>query len=256
MLIPASIRLEDLEAQAKDTGNYWESLVFVILPLTFYWFLSYRKLIRHSANLKIFASTTEEIDLYWLRKLLIGLAVMIFTWAFELVYNLNVFSQLANGVYWSFSLYLAYYALKQEEIFALKTEEVEEIESLLIAEKRQLLSDEKMEELKANLLNFMNQEKPFLDSTLNLPKLAKMLQLSAHELSYLINEGLKDNFFGFVNKYRVTESQKLMADSKYSHLSMIGIAFEAGFNSKTAFNIAFKKYIGCSPSDYKKSLSA
>ncbi|WP_373493157.1 helix-turn-helix domain-containing protein, partial [Aquiflexum sp.] len=59
-------------------------------------------------------------------------------------------------------------------------------------------------------------------------------------------------FFELVNGYRVEESKNLMMDEKLNHLSMIGIAFEAGFSSKTAFNTAFKKHTGMTPSQFKK----
>jgi AraC-like DNA-binding protein len=79
------------------------------------------------------------------------------------------------------------------------------------------------------------------------------MQLSPHELSYLINVGFENNFYNFVNSYRVEESKTLLTSPKHQHLSMLGIAFEAGFNSKTAFYTAFKKMTGVSPTEFKTS---
>lgn len=76
--------------------------------------------------------------------------------------------------------------------------------------------------------------------------------LSVHELSALINEGFGENFAQFVNRHRVEESKTLLLSEKCAHLSMVGIAFEAGFNSKTAFNTAFKKLVGVSPTAYRE----
>jgi AraC-like DNA-binding protein len=99
----------------------------------------------------------------------------------------------------------------------------------------------------------MQSEKPFLDNELNLLKLAAHMQITIHTLSYVINEGYGENFAQYVNRYRVEEAKKLLDDPQVAHLSILGIAFDAGFNSKTVFNTTFKKITGLSPSEYKSS---
>jgi AraC-like DNA-binding protein len=73
-----------------------------------------------------------------------------------------------------------------------------------------------------------------------------MLQISIHELSYLINTSFNDNFFNSVNRYRIEESKRILTTPQYQHLSMVGLAFEA------AFNTAFKKMAGVSPTEFHK----
>jgi AraC-like DNA-binding protein len=114
-----------------------------------------------------------------------------------------------------------------------------------------LLNDEQLALLKEKLTHIMENDKPYLGSTLSLPKLTHKLHISTHELSYIINTGFTDNFFGFVNRYRVEESKRILTTPQYQHLSMVGIAFEAAFN--TAFNTAFKKMLGVSPTEFQKS---
>ncbi|MDO8898280.1 MAG: helix-turn-helix domain-containing protein, partial [Bacteroidales bacterium] len=58
----------------------------------------------------------------------------------------------------------------------------------------------------------------------------------------------------FVNEYRVNEVKKMLADPKYTHYSLLGIAFECGFSSKSTFNSVFKKFTRKTPSEYRKSL--
>lgn len=101
----------------------------------------------------------------------------------------------------------------------------------------------------------MQIEKPFLNSDLSLVKLAKRIDVSAHTLSYVINKGFNENFYQFINGYRITAAQKLILDSNMEHLSLLGIGFEVGFNSKTVFNTTFKKVTGKTPSEFKKSSS-
>ena len=100
----------------------------------------------------------------------------------------------------------------------------------------------------------MEKDKLFLDNDLNLPTVAEKLGISIHETSFLINDTTKDNFYNFINKYRVEEAKKLLTSSKIETLNILGIAYAAGFNSKTAFNTAFKKWVGVSPTNYIKEL--
>lgn len=100
----------------------------------------------------------------------------------------------------------------------------------------------------------MDAEKPFLNPNLNLPQLAKDLEIPSYQLSQVLNKNIELNFFDFINSYRVEEIKAKMADSKYDNLSLLGIAFESGFNTKSAFNRVFKKITGLTPSEYKKQL--
>jgi AraC-like DNA-binding protein len=98
----------------------------------------------------------------------------------------------------------------------------------------------------------MEKEKMYLDNDLNLPTIAEKLCISIHEASFLINETVGDNFYNFINKYRIEEAKRLLASTKIEQLNILGIAFASGFNSKTTFNTTFKRIVGISPSQYSK----
>ena len=72
----------------------------------------------------------------------------------------------------------------------------------------------------------------------------------------MINAGYDQNFFQFVNQYRIDEVKKQLIDPKNDHLSIVGIGFNSGFNSKTVFNTSFKQSVGMTPSEYRKTRSA
>ena len=108
---------------------------------------------------------------------------------------------------------------------------------------------------KERLIALMENEKPYLDTQLNLFKLAELHGSTVHELSSLINKGFNENFNQFINRYRVEESKKLLVSEQHQNLSMLGIAYEAGFNSKTVFNATFKKMVGKTPTEYRKTRS-
>src|SRR5690554_6403850 len=101
---------------------------------------------------------------------------------------------------------------------------------------------------------FIIANRPYLDSDLTLPKLAKDLNVTTHHLSQVINEMHGKNFFNFINKYRVAEVKRKIEDPKYKNYSLLGIAYESGFNSKSAFNRVFKSLTGKTPSQYWDSL--
>ncbi|WPU92856.1 FtsX-like permease family protein [Mucilaginibacter sabulilitoris] len=94
----------------------------------------------------------------------------------------------------------------------------------------------------------------YQDPELNLPLLAEKLNLPHHELSRIVNTVLKKSFSDFVNEFRVAEVIRKMQDPAYGHLTLLGIAFESGFSSKTNFNRTFKQMTGKSPAVYKLEL--
>jgi TolB-like protein/AraC-like DNA-binding protein len=102
------------------------------------------------------------------------------------------------------------------------------------------------------LLDHLNHNKPYLDPQMSLVKLSADIDLHSNKLSYLINEEFKMNYNEFINAYRLKEFKKKAVDEKYKHLSLLGLAFECGFNSKTVFNTFFKKKEGMSPKEWLK----
>jgi AraC-like DNA-binding protein len=116
------------------------------------------------------------------------------------------------------------------------------------------LNSDTANRIKTKLLNVMEREAPYTDSTLTLNSLARILEVSPHNLSEVINLHLKQNFFDFINNYRLQKVKKDLSDPQKSNLTFLAIAFEAGFNSKSSFNLIFKKHTGLTPSQYKSSL--
>lgn len=102
------------------------------------------------------------------------------------------------------------------------------------------------------LLLLMDQQQVFTQSKLSLAKLSKLLKLPERYVSYLINKNFEMNFHQFVNKYRVQEVLKKLHDPAQQHKTLLALALESGFNSKSAFNDVFKAQTGKSPSAYLK----
>jgi AraC-like DNA-binding protein len=114
------------------------------------------------------------------------------------------------------------------------------------------LTETKAKQFLTALQQLMESEKPYLNSELTLLQLAEMLVISPHNLSEIINTRQQQNFFDFVNSYRVEKARRDLIDPTKQHLKILSIAFEAGFNSKTAFNTIFKKFTNLTPSEYRQ----
>lgn len=100
----------------------------------------------------------------------------------------------------------------------------------------------------------IQQQELFTNPILNLRTLALELDLKEKELSRLINECGKVNFYQFINEYRIEKFKQLVQSSKFQQFSILGLASEAGFSSKSTFYAAFKKFEGMSPKQYENSI--
>ena len=121
-----------------------------------------------------------------------------------------------------------------------------------IVETSKLNSEEVSRYLSA-LYNLFEEHKPYLNTSLSLSSLAEQLNIHPNKLSWLINEHCGKNFNEFVNSYRLAAFKKKAHDPAYKHLTILGLAYESGFNSKTVFNAFFKKTTGMTPKSWIKS---
>lgn len=236
-------------------------LSLVVVQIAAYLFFSFRKLVRYRRNLDNITASPDSVSLNWLRYFLWGVLGMASIWFFELFLLPTPFNQSGwYPVFYLASVYaLGYFALRQKEVFPYSRKEAEAVGEIMneaetpATTRKLLFSEDKLQSLKASLLQKMEIDKPYLDPELNLPALARLMGVSVHEMSELINTGFGENFAQFVNRHRIEESKWLLVSEKHAHLSMVGIAFEAGFNSKTAFNTAFKKQVGMSPTKFQEN---
>tara|TARA_B100001939_G_scaffold297761_1_gene272410 strand:+ start:9898 stop:10896 length:999 start_codon:yes stop_codon:yes gene_type:complete len=101
----------------------------------------------------------------------------------------------------------------------------------------------------------MESKKPFKEEGITLQDLADRTGIPSHHLSMVINNDLSRNFFTFMNEYRVNEARRLMQNPVYKDYTLLAIGFEAGFQSKAAFNSAFKKHTGMVPGEFRKKIN-
>lgn len=105
--------------------------------------------------------------------------------------------------------------------------------------------------LSKRLKNYMECEKPYTNMDLTLKDLASALDTYPHYITQVLNTVFNQNFYDFINSYRIDEIQKRLHDPQYKNLTILAIAFDCGFNSKSTFNRIFKQKTGLTPSEYK-----
>lgn len=236
-------------------GNLIPLLGFTYLALTI------KKVFDFNKKLKDSYSQIEKLDLNWLTYLVFGTAIIwsiaVFSSALNLIYDERLFGNITIYIGLSFLLYsLGYKSLRQPEVVFL-TEKTTPLDNNSERRKSQKtyqksgLDETVATQHLSTLLDFMNNEKPYLNDEINLTELAKSLHISTHNLSEVINTKLNQNFYEFINKYRVEEAQKLILDEKYKNYSILAIGYEAGFSSKSVFYSAFKKFAGTTPTQFR-----
>jgi AraC-like DNA-binding protein len=114
-----------------------------------------------------------------------------------------------------------------------------------------LTSDDKGQMMN-KLTKLMEEEKPYFDPDLNLKQLAQRCGIPVHHLSQILNTGMKQNFYTYINNLRIEEAKRMLSDPDMQGMTVLQILYEVGFNSKSVFNTAFKKHTGKTPTAYRR----
>ncbi|MEO1051996.1 MAG: helix-turn-helix domain-containing protein [Bacteroidota bacterium] len=188
---------------------------------------------------------TPEIS--WTIQLLIGVSV--FCLAYFSNYVLRWTSYVTGPLLYAAVIYvLSFFVLRYYAIFT-KPQEQKKYKNLN-------LDEQQAEHYEKKLLKVMTDERPFLESDFSLSRLSDITSIPKHILSHIFSERLSQSFTDFSNQYRVEEAKKLLESTEHSHLKISSIAFESGFNTLSAFNTAFKKITGQTPSAYRKAVES
>jgi len=110
-----------------------------------------------------------------------------------------------------------------------------------------------IENRKESVSQFMEEKRPYLNPELNLNEMAQQLSMTRGQLSEVINVGFGKNFNDFINTYRIDSVKRMLLEGRHQQLSLVGIAYECGFNSKATFNRVFRKLTHTSPSEFLKN---
>ena len=252
---------EKLMVYNKEVSDFavFSIVLFItsIVSSIFYCIIAYRVAEKYGRLIDINLSYGENFNLNWIKFSILGMGLIFF-----LVFSFVVLGTLLNyEVYVKsnyfislfvilFICFIGFFGIRQRDVFASDLSLRSRIldSSFAPSYSKSGLKEEVAIEAHKKLIDFMNSQKPYLDPKLTLGGLSDMMKLSPNHLSQIINQYEKMNFRDFVNKYRVIEFE--MRAKQNSGYSIIALAFDAGFNSKSSFNISYKKFRDITPSQY------
>lgn len=260
--LPAEIKIEIETSEAfKDELFFPLTVAAIAISTQGYYVWGLLMIRAHEKRIKAYFSRTENIDLRWLKFLII--TAIIFYASISTLYAIDyVFSLMPYGALqltgFSFAsfyiLVLGFYGHKQGNIFTSHKLEIDLHKASDEVQESKLDSEE--EKFIRRLLDYMIHQKPFLDPELTLSLLSNQLRVTSEYLSAILNTRLKKNFFDFINHYRVEEFKARCKDPANRNLKLLSIAFDCGFNSKATFNRVFKNATGLTPSEYMEGITA
>lgn len=213
-------------------------------------------IINYRNQLKATHSNIERVDIRWLVSLVIGFLIITVTEAalacakllhlfigfhphwFEVIGLTGyyvVFVLVLALVFSSIRYFSGFVSVKQKELQK-KTSE-EKLLNAGFAEKIDML---------------MREHKPYLHPDITLDMLADILKIPSRDLSLVFSRHFDSNFYEFINRYRIEEAKKMLADPEQKSKTITHIYLDVGFNSKSVFNTFFKKHVGKTPSEYRQ----
>jgi len=211
---------------------------------------------KHQKNIGDNFSYTDKINLKWLRNVIIGMALI---WVAVLAGNFLEELESSNLVFGTVVLFIflvGYYGSRQGIIFTDLFDSTEpRIEQEIKTKyQRSGLTKDRSQQYLQQLLDYMEKGKPHLDSKMNLSLLANRLEINPNYVSQIINDQLQQNFYDFINQYRVEEFKNRLNAKTAARYTLLSHALASGFTSKSSFNEVFKRITGQTPSEFQKNL--
>jgi AraC-like DNA-binding protein len=253
----------------KDLRSFFEPDRFISLRIVYstsfflsvsvYSILSFIEIRKHQKELHdLISFTSRVLTLNWLKIL----SVSYYT-AFLVLFILGGLNMIGNFIPFDpyfvifcsitlFSSVYSFYGIKQPVIFGeeLKIDKRESEKYI-----KSGLKEKQATEYLSQLLDIMTNDKPYLNRDLSIQDLSSLSGIPRHYITQILNENHGKNFFTFINDYRVNEVITRFGDPANNSFTILAIAYDSGFNSKTTFNAIFKSVTGMTPSEYRMSVT-
>jgi AraC-like DNA-binding protein len=249
-------KIEVFQNQGRGYENTMQIVnILLIVSGICYLFLNFKLLNDHKKSILTQFSNQELINLNWLRVLIYMMAVI---WVCIIIVGRDAWIFTLSSVY---VVVLGYFGIKQVGIFTNKSFDPESEKNPDIIEDTEPMEEKKKYAksgltedaailLHENLKSMMLEKKHFKEAELTLVELSNILNTHPNYLSQVINEKEGVSFYDYINGLRVDEFKRLVTMPENQKYTIISLACECGFNSKSAFNRIFKKYTNLSPSAY------
>jgi AraC-like DNA-binding protein len=261
---PFAERLNWIKNEIFVYSSHYISIDFICKVMrVVYCVACLRLILKYKSLLKATHSNIEKVDVSWLNLLVIGFLIVTLmesALSFAKVVgvlihfnfhrlNLNVIEFIGlSGYYVTFVLVctLVFTSMRYFANFE-AIRQKKEPEPVKKPAQEKLLNPEYAEKIDS----VMRKEKPYLKADITLDMLAEALAIPARDLSMIINRHFDNNFYEFINNYRIEEAKKILIDPNNKDKTITDIYLEVGFNSKSVFNTFFKKIVGQTPSEYR-----
>ncbi len=263
IILDPSEKIRIVLSESFKTGNFYKIAVRCIGLSTISYYLWALKLVsEHRRNLKQYFSRIDDKDLNWLRILIIaslityGINHLLFN--LDLVFQFASFKKLMMLSYGFGSIYIlvmGFFGLRQSNVFIRPDNKYPGLNQEKLSTGSDPILSDSDESFASSLIEYMENRQPYLNPEITRAGLASQLKVQPDYLSGILNGYLNLNFFDFINGFRIDEFKEQVIDEKNCHLSIMGIAYNCGFNSKAAFYRAFHKKENISPGDYIKGLA-
>lgn len=240
--------------------------LYIIFPIQciYYIIISFAAIKKHQKDIGEIYSYIEGINLQWVKLFLAGFIGFFILATFDHIFgqliedNESFFRKISYDLLTLIYVgFIGIKALQQTLINNALTHSQISIKDEIEEEDKSIIENEieqtKFKEIKLRLEECMSANQPYVDTSLSIYDLAKMIETNYKYLSKTINQEFNQNFVSYINTYRVEESMHLLKTSEYDNYTIEALAEMSGFKSKSAFNTAFKKQVGQTPSEFKNS---
>ncbi len=257
-LLPTQVKLDTWNT-TNAFGVILDLLTLVSLPYSIYYVVRIIKHINsHRKKAEDYYSNLDGKLLSWAKGVILFIIIFHSFWMIE-IFQEDLFFKtytypILSAINVIFIFWIGISGLRQSKVIGSKDESSDENVEIEPLDDSQTEINEIQDKNFQRLVHLMVEEAYYKEPNLSLADVAKTLQVSQRKLSQLINTNTDQNFNQFVNYYRVEEAKKLLKDNAYNNLSMLGIAYDAGFNSKASFFSVFKKFTSVTPNTFKNQV--
>lgn len=262
------VEFRDVDYFNRDKYLWIRILYGLILFFTviFYMVITFKKLRHYRSEIDYnFSFASKQLTLRWLNFIpLIFTIFFIFYFTFGILNAVSEDAVVDVAMLSHFGLTfiafsVSYFGLRQpsllqSELIEIEAASAEEQPSKTDNENSERFTESELKIYIDNLNRIMVEEKVYLNPLLTLSDLAFKVNMKKADLTYLLNKGIGKNFFTYVNEFRTQEVIRKFKSKDYDHYTIIAIAYESGFNSKSTFNSLFKEYTQQTPSQYRNAL--
>ena len=244
--------LFDLDWQFVTMDTLIKCSRFIYLIMSIYLINKYREQLKDSR------SNIENIDLTWLKILVLGFAAVTLIGvilALSKVINLFYTVEISLQIFLGLTTYYADLVLVCFLLF-FSAVNIQSVAKVQDSANHSYIDYEADAEYVDRIMCFMDDQKPYLKSNITLDALSEFIDVPARELTAILNGHFKMNFYEFINNYRIKEAKAILVADKNQEKTISDIFVAVGFNSKSVFNTFFKKNVGLTPTEYRKKISS